>query len=162
MMSETNRELIRSLYRALDRRDGEAMAACYHRTATFRDPVFTLEGQAVGDMWRMLTSRATDLRAEATEVVADALTGGAHWVAHYTYSATGRKVVNRIDASFRFADGLIAEHVDRFDPHAGGRDAGALLARAAREAGRLDGWRLKRLMLRKRSAGNVGAASTAN
>ena len=115
MTGNGNRELIKRLYAALDSRDGEAMASCYTPDATFRDPVFTLAGSAVGDMWRMLTSRATDLRAEASDVEADALTGSANWVAHYTYSGTGRKVVNRIHAQFRFADGAIAEHVDKFD-----------------------------------------------
>ena len=33
----------------------------------------------------------------------------------YTYSATGRRVVNRIDATFAFRDGLIVRHDDRFD-----------------------------------------------
>jgi ketosteroid isomerase-like protein len=115
MTGAGNRELIKRLYAALDRKDGEAMAACYAPDATFRDPVFTLAGSDVGDMWRMLTARAKDLRCEATDVEADALTGSARWVAHYTYSGTGRNVVNRIGAQFRFADGAIAEHVDTFD-----------------------------------------------
>lgn len=114
-MSNSHRELIHRLYVALDRRDGETMAACYHRDATFRDPVFNLRGAEVGDMWRMLTSRSRDLRVESSDVHADALTGGARWVAHYTFSASGRKVVNRITANFRFAEGLIIEHVDQFD-----------------------------------------------
>ena len=41
-------------------------------------------------------------------------TGSAHWEARYTYSATGRSVHNRIDATFEFRDGLITRHVDRF------------------------------------------------
>ena len=114
-MYDTER-LIHSLYEALGRRDGASMAACYHPGASFSDPVFTaLCGSEVGDMWRMLTSRAKDLRCEASDVEADALTGSANWVAHYTYSATGRAVVNRIHAQFRFRDGAIAEHVDAFN-----------------------------------------------
>ena len=114
-MSESNRELIRRLYIALDHRDGESMAACYHPDATFRDPVFNLRGSECGDMWRMLTSRAADLRAEAHDVVADGDTGSAHWIAHYTYSGTGRPVENRIAARYKFRDGLIVEHVDDFN-----------------------------------------------
>lgn len=114
-MGEFNRELIHRLYVALDRRDGEAMAACYHPDATFRDPVFRLRGDECGDMWRMLTSRATDLRAEAHEVTADASAGAARWIARYTYSGTGRPVENHVAARFRFADGLVVEHVDTFD-----------------------------------------------
>ena len=114
-MSESHRELIHRLYLALDRRDGDTMAACYHRDATFVDPVFELNGaDEVGGMWRMLTSRATDLRCEARDIVADATRGSASWIANYTFTGTGRKVENRIDSRFRFADGLIVEQVDTF------------------------------------------------
>ena len=41
--------------------------------------------------------------------------GRAHWDARYTFSGTGRKVLNRIDARFEFRDGLIVRHVDNFD-----------------------------------------------
>jgi hypothetical protein len=35
-----NEELIRRFYEALDRHDGEAMAACYAPGARFEDPAF--------------------------------------------------------------------------------------------------------------------------
>lgn len=109
-------ELITRFYEAFTRGDGEAMAACYHPEATFSDPVFAgLEGDEPGDMWRMLTSQASDLRVEFGDVSADDTRGSAHWEAWYTFSATGRKVHNRIDASFRFRDGKILEHTDQFD-----------------------------------------------
>jgi hypothetical protein len=66
-------------------------------------------------MWRMLTGRAADLRVEASAVEADDTTGRAHWDAWYTFSATGNKVWNRIDARFVFKDGKIVEHTDTFD-----------------------------------------------
>lgn len=114
-MSGANAETIHRLYVALGRRDGEAMAACYAPDATFDDPVFSLRGEAVGDMWRMLCARGKDLAVEASGIEADANGGRAHWVATYTFSGSGRKVVNRIDARFTFRDGLIATHVDSFD-----------------------------------------------
>jgi hypothetical protein len=66
-------------------------------------------------MWRMLCEGATDLEIVHRDVRADVDRGSAHWDADYTFSATGRPVHNEIDADFRFTDGLIAEHVDRFD-----------------------------------------------
>jgi ketosteroid isomerase-like protein len=115
-MSESNRDLIRRLYDGLDRHDGEAMAACYTKEASFRDPAFgDLHGAEVGGMWRMLTSRAEDLDVELPEHDADEHTGSAHWIARYTFTQTGRPVVNDIRATFVFEDGLIAEHVDEFD-----------------------------------------------
>lgn len=115
-MPHPNAELIRRFYQAFQRRDGDAMAACYAPSVRFRDPAFgELKGPAAGDMWRMLTSRAADLRLDFDQVWADDLHGGAQWVAHYTFSQTGRPVVNRIRASFEFENGLIVRHVDDFD-----------------------------------------------
>jgi ketosteroid isomerase-like protein len=114
-MSNANRELLERFYAAFARRDGAAMGACYHPHARFRDPVFTLEGPAIGTMWRMLCTRGADLRVEYSGIVADAGEGAAQWQAWYTFSSSGRKVHNRVRARFRFADGLIVEHVDDFD-----------------------------------------------
>jgi ketosteroid isomerase-like protein len=108
--------LIERFYAALGRRDAAAMVACYHAEAEFSDPVFPrLDRAGVAAMWEMLCARGKDLAVEVSEVHADDRTGRAHWVATYTFSATGRPVVNRIDARFVFRDGLIREHEDRFD-----------------------------------------------
>jgi uncharacterized protein len=115
MGGEANRALIERFYAAFDRCDDAGMAACYRPDAHFADPAFgDLSGPEVGAMWGMLTGRATDLRVELREHEADGDSGSAHWIARYTFS-TGRPVVNDIQARFRFADGLIADHVDDFD-----------------------------------------------
>ena len=109
-----NTELIRSLYEALDRHDGEAMAALYSPEGRFRDPAFgELSGAEAGDMWRMLTGRAEDLSVELVSHSADAHSGSAHWIATYTFR-TGRHVVNDIQARFSFRDGRIIDHRDSF------------------------------------------------
>jgi ketosteroid isomerase-like protein len=116
MTKTDNETLLRGFYEAFQARDGEGMARCYAPNATFSDPVFVgLEGEEPGDMWRMLCSRAADLRVEFSDVTADDGQGSAHWEAWYTFSATGKKVHNVIEARFRFADGRIVEHVDTFD-----------------------------------------------
>jgi ketosteroid isomerase-like protein len=115
-MATPNEELIDGFYASFGRRDGGAMAACYTPDATFSDPVFQgLKGDEPGAMWRMLTARADDLRVELVEREAGDERGTAHWIAHYTFSQTGRPVTNDVRATFRFRDGLIAEHVDDFD-----------------------------------------------
>ena len=91
------------------------MASCYTPDATFRDPVFELQGERVGAMWRMLCERGKDLRVEFSDVHADGDRGSAHWQAWYRFSKSGRPVHNVIHAEFRFRDGLICEHVDSFD-----------------------------------------------
>jgi len=111
-----NAVLIGRFYAALARRDAPAMIACYAPDATFSDPAFpALDAAGVAAMWKMLCARGKDLAVVASDIEADAVSGRAHWVATYTYSATGRRVLNRIDATFRFRDGKIVRHEDRFD-----------------------------------------------
>jgi uncharacterized protein len=111
---DDNASVIRQLYEALDRHDGETMARQYAPDARFKDPAFgELNGAEAGDMWRMLTARAEDLRVELREHSADDDSGAAHWIATYTFR-TGRPVVNDIHARFRFQDGLIVDHEDSF------------------------------------------------
>ena len=114
-MTHPNADLIDRFYTAFAERDAETMAACYAPGVRFSDPVFTdLRGNAAGGMWRMLCEQGKDLRIEHSEVRCDDETGVAHWEAWYTFSATGKKVHNVIDARFRFEDGLIVEHADTF------------------------------------------------
>jgi ketosteroid isomerase-like protein len=109
-------DLIERFYAAFDRRDGDAMAACYANDARFSDPVFGwLDAAETRAMWRMLTGRADDLRVELVEHEVDASSGSARWIARYTFTQTGRPVVNEVRARFRFRDGLIVEHVDKFN-----------------------------------------------
>jgi ketosteroid isomerase-like protein len=104
--------VIKQFYDAFARHDAEAMVALYHDDVVFHDPVFLeLRGERARGMWRMLVSRATDLVVEAT-VGADGLS--AHWEATYTFTATGRKVHNVIDATFELDGGKIRRHTDRF------------------------------------------------
>jgi ketosteroid isomerase-like protein len=116
MSAEANRTLIERFYTAFGEGDGAAMTACYAPGARFSDPAFgDLHGDEVGAMWRMLTSRATDLEIELRSHDADEASGSANWIATYTFGQTGRPVVNDINARFRFEDGLISEHDDDFD-----------------------------------------------
>ena len=124
-MTVENEAVIERFYGAFAQRDGAAMAACYAPDVHFSDPVFTdLQGPEAGAMWRMLTGRADDLRIELLEHDANGEQGSARWRAHYTFSQTGRPVVNEVAASFRFGeDGLIVEHRDQFDFHRWSRQA---------------------------------------
>ncbi|MGI9094164.1 MAG: nuclear transport factor 2 family protein [Thermoleophilaceae bacterium] len=123
-MTDAHRLLIERFYQAFDEGDGDAMAACYAPHVQFSDPVFTdLRGSRAGAMWRMLTEGSGDLRVELLEHQADEARGSAHWRAHYTFTETGRPVVNDIQASFRFGDGLIVEHRDQFSFHRWARQA---------------------------------------
>ena len=64
-----------------------------------------------------------DLRVELLEHEADGARGSAHCRASYTFTQSGRQVVNDIRASFRFENGLIVEHRDSFSFHRWARQA---------------------------------------
>ena len=107
--------LVREFYARFAARDAEGMARCYHPEVFFSDPAFPrLRGEEAGDMWRMLLARASDLAVSLDEASADAEGGRARWTARYTFGATGRPVVNRIDSLFAFRGGLIVRHYDHF------------------------------------------------
>lgn len=129
-----NAALLTRFYEAFARRDAEGMVACYHPDVDFSDPVFpALHGDQARGMWRMLCHRGQDLEVVFSGIEADDNSGQAHWEATYTFSQTGKKVHNVIDASFDFKDGLIIRHTDRFDLW---RWAGQALGLA----GKLLGW----------------------
>jgi ketosteroid isomerase-like protein len=109
------RALITAFYTAFAQRDWAAMGACYHPEVHFTDPLFDLHGDQARLMWRMLCTRARDLSLEFNDVQTDESGGRAHWEARYTFTSTGRKVHNIIDARFLFRDGLIVRHEDTFD-----------------------------------------------
>ena len=115
--------LVTRFYRAFQRRDAAAMAACYHPDVHFQDPVFDLHGPRAGAMWRLLCARGEDLRVTYSDVAADEHAGSARWIADYTFSRTGRHVHNEVEAAFTFEDGLIRTHTDRFDFRAWSRQA---------------------------------------
>jgi ketosteroid isomerase-like protein len=104
--------LIERFYQAFARRDAEEMASLYTDDVRFSDPAFgILNGEHARNMWRMLAGRAKDLELTFS-VLSDER---AHWEARYTFSQTGRKVHNVIEATFEFRDGKIARHDDVFD-----------------------------------------------
>ena len=124
-----NAELLNRFYQAFAALDADTMAACYAVDARFKDEVFTLTGRdEIAAMWRMLC-QATQAKGRAdwslrfADVSADAAHGRAHWQANYRFSATGRLVHNIINGDFRFRDGLIIDHRDRFDFWAWSRQA---------------------------------------
>lgn len=119
-----NAQLLNTFYSAFQRRDADTMASCYHPEAEFSDAAFVgLRHAGVTSMWRMLCERGKDLTLEFNNVQADDRSGRAHWEARYTFSASGRKVHNIIDAEFEFRDGKILRHRDHFNFHRWSRQA---------------------------------------
>ncbi|MEO6038831.1 MAG: nuclear transport factor 2 family protein [Saprospiraceae bacterium] len=107
--------LIEQFYSAFQLCDYRQMAKAYHPDATFHDGAFDLKnGKEIAAMWHMLCSTGRDLQVAYRDVQADEQRGSAHWDARYTFSRSGRPVLNRIDAAFEFQDDRIIRHVDTF------------------------------------------------
>ena len=112
----SNTAALEKFYSCFKALDGAGMTECYHEDVVFSDPVFPkLQGAEVGAMWKMLCSQAKGFELTFSDIQADDSVGSAHWEAQYLFSKTGRKVHNKIDASFRFQDGKIIEHHDDFN-----------------------------------------------
>ena len=110
--------IISQFYTAFAKLDAETMNSFYHDDIVFKDPAFgTLKGFEVNYMWQMLCESQVgkDFNVQFSNVMEDAVSGTAHWEADYTFSKTGRKVHNEIDAEFKIKDGKIIEHIDRFN-----------------------------------------------
>jgi hypothetical protein len=108
-------QLITAFYDSFRRGDWKGMLECYNEEIFFYDPVFLgLEGSKVRAMWEMLLGNAKDLRLNFGKVDGADGYGSCEWTAAYTFTPTGRKVVNKARAHFFIADGKIAEHHDDF------------------------------------------------
>ncbi|MEP7257209.1 MAG: nuclear transport factor 2 family protein [Flavitalea sp.] len=109
-------KLIEKFYTSFQKLDAAGMNSCYHNDILFFDPVFQdLHGDKAKAMWQMLCSSAIQFSLTFSKIIADDEYGSCTWQASYIFSATGRKVVNYVNAKFRFRDGLIVEHMDDFD-----------------------------------------------
>lgn len=114
-----NEKLIHTFYSAFQQLDYKTMNNCYSPEILFYDPAFELlKGEEVFSMWEMLCKNARDFSLTFDNIVAlDDEYYTCNWVATYTFSKTGRKVVNSIKAHMRFVNGIIVEHSDGFSLH---------------------------------------------
>jgi ketosteroid isomerase-like protein len=111
-----NRQIIERFYIAFQQLDYKTMNDCYSEDIIFSDPVFlTLKGDYVRGMWEMLCKNAKDFSLSFSNIqLLDDEYATCNWTATYTFSATGKRVVNNIKAFMRLKDGKIIEHSDAF------------------------------------------------
>jgi ketosteroid isomerase-like protein len=121
---QSHKQLIEQFYTSFKKLDWNGMHACYHQEVFFYDPVFEdLDAAKVKSMWKMLCLQAKDFTLDYYNVEADNEFGSCDWKATYTFSKTGRKVVNRVKSHFKFHEGKIIEHMDDFDLYSWSRQA---------------------------------------
>lgn len=123
-LNHPNHLKLEAFYKAFSLKDAESMNQLYHEKATFSDPVFkNLPPGVVKKMWHMLCSRGKDLTIEFRVIEADDQKGKAEWTARYTFSGTGKKVINHIQSRFDFVDGKVIAQQDDFDFYTWARQA---------------------------------------
>jgi ketosteroid isomerase-like protein len=112
----TNEDIITRFYSAFQKLDYKTMNDCYSEDIVFSDPVFlVLNGDEVRAMWEMLCKNAKDFSLTFSNIqMLDEEYATCNWVATYTFSKTGKRVVNKIKAYMKFYDGKIIEHSDAF------------------------------------------------
>ncbi len=118
--------IIIDFYKAFNDLDANTMTSYYHDDIIFEDPVFgVLKGIRAKAMWQMLceSQNGKDFKVEVSNIEANENEGSAHWEAFYTFSKTGREVHNKIDAEFKFKDGLIISHIDSFSLYSWSKQA---------------------------------------
>jgi ketosteroid isomerase-like protein len=119
-----NELLIQKFYNAFAKRDYKTMQDCYSSDPVFNDPAFgILQGDEVKAMWQMLCGNAKDFSLSYDKIESDSEYGTCNWIATYTFSKTGRRVVNKVKAHMRTQDGKITEHTDEFDIYKWSRQA---------------------------------------
>lgn len=113
---QTNADVISKFYTAFQQLDHQTMNSCYSDDIVFNDPVFgLLRGVEAKAMWEMLCKNAREFSLTFSNIqLIDAEYATCVWVATYTFSKTGRKVVNHIKAFMKLKDGKIIEHSDAF------------------------------------------------
>jgi len=80
MSKDANTELINRFYTAFQKRDADAMNACYAPGIRFSDPVFgALEDDRAWAMWKMLAGRSAGLELTYQVGAVDDSTGNATW-----------------------------------------------------------------------------------
>ncbi|WP_425075358.1 nuclear transport factor 2 family protein [Psychroserpens sp. S379A] len=110
--------VITRFYKAFNNLDAETMVSCYHDDIVFEDPAFgVLKGNRAKNMWRMLceSQKDKDFHIIYSKIKTSEDKGFASWEAFYTFSKTGRKVHNVIEANFEFKDGKVIKHIDTFN-----------------------------------------------
>jgi len=114
-----NEQLVENFYNAFQKLDDKSMVSNYADDIVFFDPVFSLlEGDEVRAMWKMLCKNAKDFSLTYSNIVhLDEEYSTCQWIATYTFSKTGRKVINNGKAHMKFANGKIIEHSDGFSVH---------------------------------------------
>src|SRR5690606_3551854 len=119
---DINSKAVNDFFTAFQQGDWKTMQQAYDDDAVFYDPVFeNLNAVETRAMWHMLCSRAKDFSLKVIKIDCDKepvigkngeefIYCKTDWEALYTFSATGRKIRNKVRSNMKLHNGLILEH----------------------------------------------------
>ncbi|MGB0885830.1 MAG: nuclear transport factor 2 family protein [Chitinophagales bacterium] len=111
-----NETIVKNFFEAFQKLDSKTMNSFLAKNISFDDPAFgKLNGDEVKYMWQFLTKNAKNFSLEFEIISTTKNKLEAKWTAHYTFSATGNKVVNHVNSSFTIKNDKITNHKDEFD-----------------------------------------------
>jgi len=113
---QSNADIVNNFYTAFQKLDYQTMNDCYGEDIVFSDPAFgILLGDEARSMWEMLCKNARDFSMTFSNIqLLDEEYATCDWTATYTFSKTGKRVINKIKAFMKIKDGKIIEHSDAF------------------------------------------------
>ena len=119
-----NEDVVKDFYSAFAKLDYKTMQDCYSDDPVFNDPVFGIvQGSDVKLMWKRLCRNAKNFSLTYDSVKCDGEYCTCNWIARYTFSKTGRTVVNNVKSYMRIVNGKITEHTDDFNIYRWSRQA---------------------------------------
>lgn len=109
--------LTERLFSALQRREPEAIAACYEANAIFRAPILgDVLAHNLGPLWRAVFSSTRENALAYTIVDVGLISARVEGVASYVLVFSDRAVTTKFVATLRIRDLRIVYHEDNFDP----------------------------------------------
>ncbi|MCZ7594930.1 MAG: nuclear transport factor 2 family protein [Hyphomicrobium sp.] len=110
------RQLTERLFSALQRRDAQAAAACYHDDASFSAPIIgEVEGRNVEALWRTIFAATQNSALNFGVVDVGLTTARVEGVLAYSFISSGRGVISRFESVLHIRDQLVVRHEDTFD-----------------------------------------------
>ena len=111
----SNIDLLHQFYGSFSKANAEGMISCYHENIVFKDPAFgELHGEKAKAMWSMLLSKNSSIKVDYEILEVSSNSASVEWQAKYVYGPNQRKVHNHVMGYFKFEDGKIIKHRDRF------------------------------------------------
>lgn len=113
-MNNSNHQLLHTFFTAFAKKDLDTMLACYHKNVVYDDVGFGKQkGKNAKAVWRFLIQTVGKKSVITfSNIQTSATTGQANWAVTYYFGK--RKITNNITAIFRFQDGKIIYHKDKY------------------------------------------------